>query len=123
MLIPPTCRLPLAALLLLAFAPPSRCVAAEPKPPRGFTALFNGKDLTGWHGMPHFNPYQLDQLSADERARKIAAWTADAKKHWKVDNGELVNEGKGAYLTTDREYGDLELLVEYRTVPKADSGI
>ena len=40
-----------------------------------------------------------------------------------VDNGELVNDGKGAYLTTDKDYGDIELLIDYKTVPKADSGI
>ena len=39
------------------------------------------------------------------------------------DDGELVNDGKGAYLTTDKEYGDIELLIEYKTVAKADSGI
>jgi len=95
--------------------------AAEP--PRGFTALFNGKDLTGWHGMPHYDPYKLDTLKPEERAALIEKWTEDAKKHWTVDNGELVNDGHGAYLTTDQEYGDIELLIEYKTVPKADSGI
>ena len=44
-------------------------------------------------------------------------------KHWRVENGELVNDGKGAYLATDKDYGDIELLIEYKTVPKADSGI
>ena len=58
-----------------------------------------------------------------ERTAKIAAWTADADKHWRVENGELVNDGHGAFLTTDNDYGDIELLVEYKTVPKADSGI
>src|SRR5437870_2754865 len=24
---------------------------AQPSPPAGFTALFNGRDLNGWHGM------------------------------------------------------------------------
>jgi hypothetical protein len=38
-------------------------------------------------------------------------------------DGELVNDGKGAYLTTDKEFGDIELLIDYKTVPKADSGI
>ncbi|MGL4551740.1 MAG: 3-keto-disaccharide hydrolase, partial [Gemmataceae bacterium] len=96
--------------------------AAPPAPP-GFTALFNGTDLAGWHGMPHFNPYDLDKMSAEERQKKLAEWTADAKKHWKADAGELVNDGDGAYLTTDREYGDVELLMEYKTVAQADSGI
>ena len=29
----------------------------------------------------------------------------------------------GKYATTEKDYGDFELLLEYRTVPKADSGI
>ena len=97
--------------------------AAEPQPPRGFTALFNGKDLAGWHGMPHYDPYKLAALNETERKALLEKWAEDAKKHWSVDNGELVNDGQGAYLTTDQDFGDIELLVEYMTVPKADSGI
>src|SRR5207237_679624 len=84
---------------------------------------FNGKDLSGWHGMPHFNPYKLDRMSEQQRKEHIEKWTEDAKKHWRVQGGELINDGKGYYQTTDREYGDIDLLLEYRTVPKADSGI
>src|SRR5947209_12405761 len=108
-------------LVLLLLAVPT--LAAEPQPPKGFTALFNGKDLSGWHGMPHFDPYKLAALSEADRKAQIEKWTDDAKKHWTVEKGELVNDGKGAYLTTDKEYGDVELLVDYKTVPKADSGI
>jgi hypothetical protein len=97
--------------------------AEELRLPKGFTALFNGKDLTGWHGMPHFDPYKLAAMPEAERKAQIEEWTDDAKKHWTVENGELVNDGNGAYLTTDKEYGDIELLIEYKTVPKADSGI
>jgi hypothetical protein len=45
------------------------------------------------------------------------------KEHWKAENNELVNDGNGAYATTTKDYGDFELLVDYRTVAKADSGI
>ncbi len=111
-----------SAFLLLLLAPvPAR--SDEPKPPAGFTALFNGKDLTGWHGMPHFSPYDLAAMPEAERKAKIEKWTSEAKKHWTVENGELVNDGKGPYLTTDEELGDIELLIEYKTVPLADSGI
>jgi hypothetical protein len=113
--------LPFVVLALLAAAAPVQ--ADAPQPPKGFTALFNGKDFSGWHGMPHFDPYKLAAMSADEKAAKIAQWTEDAKKHWKIENGELVNDGNGAYLTTDKDYGDIELLLEYKTVPLADSGI
>jgi hypothetical protein len=34
-----------------------------------------------------------------------------------------VNDGKGLFLTTDKFYRDFELLLEYKTVPKADSGV
>lgn len=96
---------------------------ADPQPPTGFKALFNGKDLTGWHGMPHFDPYKLAAMKPEDREAQIAKWTEDARKHWTVERDELVNDGHGAYLTTDQEFGDIELLIEYKTVPKADSGI
>lgn len=97
------------------------------EPPAGFRAVFNGKDLTGWHGwaihQKGAGPYDLSKLSPEERAKKIEAWTADAKKHWSVENEELVNDGHGAYLATDEEFGDFELFIDYKTVAKADSGI
>ncbi len=109
------------ATLLLAFP----LLAAEP--PKGFAPLFDGKTLDGWHGWnihaKGAGPNDLAKLAPDERAKKVEEWTADAKKHWSVENGELVNDGSGAYLATDKEYGDIELLIEYKTVAKADSGI
>jgi len=105
--------------LALAVSIAPMAIAADP--PKGFTALFNGKDLAGWHGMPHHNPYELD-MDAD-KAKRITKWTEDAFKHWKAENNELVNDGNGAYLTTDKEYGDIEFWIEYKTVAKADSGI
>jgi hypothetical protein len=116
-----SCRSLLSLLLLAAWCLTAR--ADEPKPPKGFKLLFNGKDMTGWHGMPHFDPYKLAAMKDDERKAQIEKWTEDAKQHWKVENGELVNDGNGAYLTTDEDLGDIEMLVEYKTVPKADSGI
>ena len=98
-------------------------LAEAADPPKGFTSIFNGKDLTGWHGMGHFNPDKLSKMSAEDRAKKRAADLENAKKHWTVENGELVNEGKGVYLTTDKSYGDMEFLIDYKTVAKADSGI
>src|SRR5262249_38489322 len=43
--------------------------------------------------------------------------------HWHVEGDEIVNDGKGAYLSTDKYYGDIELLVEYKMQPRGDSGI
>jgi hypothetical protein len=53
----------------------------------------------------------------------IEASLPDIQKNWRVEDGELVNDGRGAYLTTVKSYGDIELHIEYKTVPKADSGI
>src|SRR5947209_2563667 len=114
----------LFAMMVLTMLNTTRPAQADaPTPPKGFIALFNGKDLGGWHGMPHFDPYKLDAMPEEERQAQLARWTDEAKKHWKVEKGELVNDGNGAYLTTDRAYGDIELLIEYKTVPLADSGI
>lgn len=93
------------------------------KPPKGFTALFNGKDLTGWLGMRHFNPYKLKTMEAEAREKLIKEDMKSFLDHWSVQNGELVNDGKGAYATTDREFENYELLIDYKTVAKADSGI
>ncbi|MDG1897006.1 MAG: DUF1080 domain-containing protein [Fuerstiella sp.] len=91
--------------------------------PEGFRPLFNGKDLGGWQGRPHFDPRKLAAMSDEDRAAQIGEWTADAKEHWTVENGELVNDGHGAYLVTNDEFGDYEFLIDYKTVPRADSGI
>ena len=94
--------------------------SAEPSPPEGFRAIFNGKDLSGWHGL---NPHQVAKLVGDKKEAKLAEQREQFDDHWTVENGELVNDGHGAYATTDEEFGDIELLLEYKTVPEADSGI
>ena len=88
--------------------------------PEGFRALFNGKDLSGWHGL---NPHQGAKLTGEKKAADLAKQRADFPLHWRVENGELVNAGTGPYATTDEDFGDIELRIEYKTVAKADSGI
>lgn len=123
-------RLPLrsvsASLTTLMLLGGSLCLfstislAGEPVPPEGFRALFNGKDLTGWYGN---NPHQTAKAPEDQRAAAIAAQQEAFLEHWRVEDGELVNDGHGPYATTEEEFGDIELHIEYKTVPKADSGI
>ncbi len=111
-----------AALLALALTPvPAQ--AQAPTPPAGFTALFNGSDLTGWIGGETVDPRKLAALPEDARAKKQAEWDATMHQHWRTENGELVNDGAGAYATTAKDYGDFELTLEYKTVPLADSGV
>ena len=98
-------------------APPPAAVGAAPR------SLWNGTDLAGWHGQRHVSPYELAVMPAGQRAKVRAEDDASMRGHWRVENGELVNDGEGAYLTTDAEFGDAEYRLEYRTVAKADSGI
>ena len=114
-----------AAALLAVFAIgfTASTPAQAGNPPKGFTALFNEKDLTGWWGIKTENPAKWMALPADKLAAKRAASLKDIAKHWSVDGEELVNDGHGLYLSTLKNYGDFELLVEYKTVARADSGI
>jgi len=115
-------RLAVASAVFLGSVVTDQVLAAS-EPPPGFIALFNGKDLGGWRGGDTFDHRKWLALPETERAAKNAEWTADMQKHWRVENRELVNDGQGKYATTETDYGDFELLLEYKTVPKADSGI
>jgi len=88
-------------------------------PPAGFKALFNGKDLEGWHGRPHLDPRNWSETNAEKRSE----WDKDMNVHWTIKDGALINDGNGVYLTTNAEHGDIELFIDYKTVAKADSGI
>jgi hypothetical protein len=90
---------------------------------RGFVSLFNGTDLTGWRGGDTYDHRKLMALTPEKRAEQIEKWNKTMKEHWRAENGELINDGHGAYATTEKDYGDFELFLEYKTVPKADSGI
>ena len=93
------------------------------QPPEGFRALFDGSTLDGWVGMPHFNPYDLAAMTDEERAEYFKQQQPGIDAHWRVDDGAIVNDGDGPYLTTAESFGDYELWIDYRTVPLADSGI
>ena len=98
--------------------------------PDGFTVLFNGKDLTGWRGRPGkggvFSPYVEEAFTDAERKAKQAEWNADRDLRWWVDEarGELVTDGKGVHLATEKQYGNFEMLAEWKlTVPGGITGI
>ena len=111
----------LVAVSVFSFASTQSAQAGTP--PEGFTALFNEKNLSGWWGLTTEDPVKWKAFSADKLAEKKAASLKDIAQHWSVDGEELVNDGHGLYLSTQKNYGDFEFLVDYKTVPKADSGI
>lgn len=110
------------SLILLAPA----CVALAQEnnqPPAGYTALFNGENLDGWYGQRNTNPYGLEDLSRLQRAEMVVADNQDMEKHWRVEDGAIVNDGHGVFLSTENEYRDFDLWIDYKTVARADSGI
>jgi hypothetical protein len=91
-------------------------------PPPGFTALFNGKDLTGWQGLVTINKKM--KMSKDEY--QAAVKKANEKlDHWSVKDGVLIYDGKkgGQNLQSVKDYGNFELYVDWKILPKGDSGI
>lgn len=109
----PACRV----VLLLAGA----LLRADESP--DVVDLLPGPALEGWRGGDTFDPRALAAMPAAEREAKVTGWTAEARRHWRVEGRELVTTGKGPCLATLKDYGDVEFQVEYRISPKGDSGI
>ena len=91
-------------------------------PPEGFTALFNGKDLTGWKGLVG-NPKTRAKMSPEQLAEAQLKADEEMKKHWTVDGGVLVFDGKGKSLCTAKDYANFEMYVDWKIKKAGDSGI
>jgi hypothetical protein len=96
--------------------------SAEPTADR-VRELLNGRDLEGWIALGHFDPRKWQAMTADERQEMINQQMDDLTAHWRVEDGELINDGSGPYLTTADPYGDIELWIDFKIAPLADSGI
>jgi hypothetical protein len=116
-------------LVVVLFAATGQVAAEDKKdntPPEGFTALFNGKDLTNWQALVRMrdgNYKKWVALSAEEKAVEQKKANEELLKHWTVENGALVYDGKGTSLQTAKDYGNIELYVDWKIGPKGDSGI
>jgi stage V sporulation protein SpoVS len=89
---------------------------------KGYTSMFNGKDLTGWQGLVK-NPIARAKMTPAELAK--AQTEADAKvgNNWSVKDGCIVFNGKGDNLCSQKLYGDFEMLVDWKISKNGDSGI
>jgi hypothetical protein len=116
-------------LVVIVFLPQGAACGenALNRPPEGFLALFNGRDLTGWKGLlssPYDNPIRRAKLSPEELIKEQAKADISMLEHWTVKDGVLEFDGKGFSLATMRDYEDFELLVDWKIVnPRGDSGI
>ncbi|MHB1034691.1 MAG: 3-keto-disaccharide hydrolase [Pirellulales bacterium] len=95
---------------------------ADNTPPEGFTALFNGKDLTGWKGLVA-DPEQRAKMNPEQLARAQKKADEDARAHWKAIDGVIVFDGKGQSLCTAKDYANFEMYVDWKIKEAGDSGI
>ncbi|UJH90161.1 DUF1080 domain-containing protein [Antarcticibacterium sp. 1MA-6-2] len=79
----------------------------------GFVPLFNGKDLSGWKGLVA-NPVERAKMSKNTLNKKQQAADEEMRGSWKVENGELVFTGKGNNIATTKNYGDFELILDWK---------
>lgn len=88
----------------------------------GFVSLFNGTDMSGWKGLAG-NPVSRTKMHPDTLAIKQTVANKKMFENWSVRDGVLWFNGRGANLCTVKDYGDFELLVDWRITKNGDSGI
>lgn len=89
---------------------------------KGYVTMFNGKDLTGWKGLVG-NPITRAKMTEKELASKQIEANAKAAKLWSVKDNSIVFSGSGDNLCSEKQYGDFEMIVDWRITKKGDSGI
>ena len=85
----------------LAAALPSVFARAASGQPSAWQSLFDGKTVAGWHG------YNQKTMPAG----------------WQVVDGALTRVDKAGDIVSDREFGNFELVAEWKIAPKANSGL
>jgi len=89
---------------------------------KGFVSIFNGKDLSGWHGLVK-NPVARAKMKPAELAKEQVAADAKMGINWSVKDGFINFNGEGDNLCTKKMYGDFEMIVDWRISKNGDSGI
>jgi len=90
----------------------------------GYVSLFNGKDLTGWKGLVA-NPIARSKMSATELQAAQVIADKKMREDWIVQDGLLNFTGNehGENMATIKQYGDMEMFIDWRIQPKGDAGI
>ncbi|MFZ4261169.1 family 16 glycoside hydrolase [Sphingobacterium sp. HJSM2_6] len=101
-----------------------RHLAEMPKE-AGFVYMFNGKDLSGWKGLVE-NPIARAKMSKEELAKKQVEADKKMRDNWSAIDGDMVFSGHGDNIASVKQYGDFEMLVDWKLDPKGhepDAGI
>lgn len=88
----------------------------------GFVSMFNGKNLDGWQGLVE-NPIARAKMSEKELAKKQAEANLKMVENWSVRDGMIIFNGKGDNLCSIKDYGDFDLVVDWKITKKGDSGL
>ncbi len=103
-------KYPLLIALLLSVA----LRAEDFTPEAGFTALFNGRDLAGWH---HLGGPAMDGLTdAGDGRYTVVDGTLSA-------NADKATHGRVLLWTAAEHTGNFVLRLEFRAAPKTDGGL
>jgi hypothetical protein len=101
------------ALLATLFLTATRLAVAAESTETGFTPIFDGKTLTGWHAST-----QTGHSSASKH---------QSGGRWVVENGVITGSqdipGNGGILITDEKFGDFEVVLEMNNDFGPDSGL
>jgi hypothetical protein len=100
--------------------------AEDNTPPPGFTALFNGKDLTNWQGLVELP--DREKVGKDGLAKAQEEANKRVLPHWSVKDGVLIYsgaraKGKPNSLQTAKDYGNFELYLDWKIDELGDSGV
>ena len=89
---------------------------------KGYVSIFNGKDLSGWHGLVK-NPIARAKMKPEELAKAQVEANAKMLTNWSVKDGAIYFSGEGDNLCTKKMYGDFEMIVDWKISKHGDSGI
>lgn len=103
-------KYPLLAALLLAVA----LQAEDFTPEAGFAALFNGRDLSGWHHQA--GPVLAGLTDAGDGRYTVVDGAISA-------NGDKATHGRVLLWTVAEHKGNFVLRLEFRAAPKTDGGL
>lgn len=129
----------LAALTLIGAVNADGDDSAPMNAPAGFTPLFDGRSLAGWHTAPRLGvPKTAGEALALSIKPSGKSAQASAKGRWEVRDGSILGGqdeqrfihredgaewGMGSWLMTDETFGDFELLVDTHPDWPCDTGI
>ena len=103
------------------------------QPPAGFRSLSVDNLDEHWYGREQMPPEAYAATTTEQREKSARQMAQHWHEQQESSNEQaeptadsefvIVNDGFGPFLTSKAEFHDFELLLQYKTVAKADSGI